>query len=107
MKNEYLNSSCLHHQNIIKIKDLFIEEVKGKSYYVMEYLNLKSLDHLLRKQKRLTEKEVVPIISQILLAVQYMHKQGISHRDLKPKNIMIDTMNSQISFNFYFFNFFY
>ena len=95
VKNEYINSSCLRHKNIIRIIDLFIDEIKGKSYYVMEYLNLKSLDHVFKKQKKLTELEIIRIISQILQAVDYMHKKGICHRDIKPKNIMIDVSSSK------------
>lgn len=85
-----MNSICLHHPNIIKIHDLFIDEIKGKSYYVMEYLSLKSLDYYIKKQKRFAEPEISRILSQILKAIHYMHKKGICHRDLKPKNILID-----------------
>ncbi len=98
MKNEYINSTCLKHSNIIKIEDLFIDELKGKTYYVMEYLNLKSLDHCLKKQKKFTESETITIISQTLQAVTYLHKKGICHRDIKPKNMMID-LSSSILFN--------
>lgn len=90
VKNEYMNSVCLNHPNIVKIHDLFIDEFKGKSYFVMEYLNLKSLDYYLKKQKKFSEFEVMCMMIQILKAVTYMHKKGICHRDLKPNNILID-----------------
>ena len=59
----------------------------------MEYLNFKSLDHFIRKNRHFTETEAIFIISQILQALNYMHSKGICHRDIKPKNILVDQQN--------------
>ena len=41
------------------------------------------------KVKRMSEHQTANVVKQILLALNYMHKQNIAHRDIKPENILI------------------
>lgn len=51
----------------------------------------------MKVSKRIGEKRAAGIIHQVLKAVQYCHSKEISHRDLKPDNIMIDdSMNVKL-----------
>lgn len=77
----------LRHKNIVGLKDFFED---SKSYYlVMEYVpNGDLMDYIIQygAVNEITAKE---IMRQILEAIAYVHKMGISHRDLKPDNIII------------------
>jgi serine/threonine protein kinase len=59
-------------------------------YFVMEYLNGGDLSYMLSKFKGINEKYVKQYTAEILLALEYLHKNDIIHRDLKPENIMFD-----------------
>jgi serine/threonine protein kinase len=77
----------LNHPNIISIFD--VGQV-GKLYYiVMEYLE-GSLKDLIKSSPRgkLPPEESLDIIKKIAPALDYAHRQGIIHRDIKPDNIM-------------------
>lgn len=86
----------LRHANIVTLHDIYIDD---KHYYlVMDYVPHGDLmDYLLGKQT--PESPGIPetmsreIVRQVLLAVQYVHSMGISHRDLKPDNILISGFN--------------
>lgn len=56
-------------------------------YIAMEYYELGDLQSYLQNKcpnKRLSESDLLPIASQVLDALYMMHREGFSHRDLKP-----------------------
>jgi serine/threonine protein kinase len=55
----------------------------------MQYAKHGTLFHYVLKQERLNEEDIRKIIEQLLLAIDYMHKKGIMHRDIKPDNILV------------------
>ena len=80
----------INHPNIIKLYEIFeskkwlyliMEECKGGSLY-------NKIIELLQIKKMYTEKQSANIFRQIILAIEYCHKNGICHRDLKPENIL-------------------
>lgn len=61
----------------------------------MELCGLKTLSRLLSEQplKRFPEEEAAVFFVQLVRAVEYLHKEGISHRDLKLSNVLVDHDN--------------
>ena len=85
--NEAQAAGVLNHPSILKIFDA---DVDGDScYLVMEYIhNAKTLDRYCKSDSLLSIREVVGIIYKIAKALDYAHRQGIIHRDIKPNNIL-------------------
>jgi serine/threonine-protein kinase len=81
----------LNHNNIVQAID--VGEVGGLYYFVMEYVEGKTLYDDLSKGKVFSEKEALDIIIQVANALAHAHSQGLIHRDVKPKNIMISKDN--------------
>ena len=81
---------ALDHPNILKI--IRIEESeKSRPYIVMELLDGQTLERLMRQIRPLPEADALAIVSQVCEGLQYLHSQGVVHRDLKPQNIMLCT----------------
>ena len=81
-KNESKAISLLNHPNIVKVYDVSVSD--NLQYIVMtlrEYLN--------ERGGKLTSRETVHFISQILKALDHAHRNGVVHRDIKPQNIML------------------
>ena len=76
----------LDHPYILKFVPV---EKKSRPYIVMEYLEGQTLSELLKNVRPLPEPDAVKIASRICEAIDYMHKKGVVHRDLKPQNIML------------------
>jgi serine/threonine-protein kinase len=77
----------LHHPLVLKI--IPVEEQKSRPYIVMEYLEGRTLAEVLKETKPLPEADAAAIASRICDALDYLHKQNVVHRDLKPQNIML------------------
>lgn len=78
----------LNHNNIVAAYD--VGEAGGYHYFVMEYVEGKTLYEDLAKGKIFSEKEAIDIITQVARALAHAHARGLIHRDVKPKNIMIN-----------------
>ena len=88
-KKEARRLRKLNNDHIVRVYDLF--EENGTAYYVMDYIDGENLgDKLKRLNKPLKDEEVMEYLTQVLDALESVHKQGIWHLDLKPANIMVD-----------------
>ena len=76
-----------NHPNIVKIYDVFEEH--GTAYYVMEYLEGKSLHTLVQEKGRLGEDAARGYTGELAQALGYIHGKGILHLDVKPSNVML------------------
>ncbi len=79
----------MNHNNIVQAID--VGEAGGLYYFVMEYVEGKTLYDDLSKGYIFDEKEAIDIMIQLSNALSHAHNQGLIHRDVKPKNIMINT----------------
>lgn len=78
----------LYHRNIITLFD--IVETSTSYYIIMEYAKNGDLFSYIVQNKKLTEAVAKKYFIQILIAIEYIHKERIVHRDLKPENILLD-----------------
>ncbi len=92
--NEAHSAGVLKHPNILQIFDAGEEE--GQPYIVMEYVEGgETLKAYTRKSNLLPVKSVVEIFYQCSKALDYAHRKGVIHRDIKPTNIML-TRNGEV-----------
>ncbi len=80
--------ASLEHPHILPVIDYGI--VDNIHYIVMRYIEGGSLDDRMRR-KPLTLEEASRFLAQIASALDYAHKRGVIHRDLKPNNILLDS----------------
>lgn len=80
--------SHLTHPNTVKVY-VYGELDDGSLYIVMEFLEGKNLNQVVRAEGPMPLERGLPILIQVCSALEEAHKAGIIHRDLKPENIFI------------------
>jgi len=90
-KNELKLARRISHRYIGRVYELMEEE--GKPFITMEYVAGEDLKSLISEKVKLTEEEAISIAKQVCEGLSEAHELGVIHRDLKPKNIMIDKKN--------------
>lgn len=88
VKNEFNIMRKLSHINIIKVFDLIVDEKLNNVYIFLEYFEYGDLGKYL-SGNTLEEKHVNNFSIQIKNGLQYLYKQNIIHRDIKPQNILV------------------
>lgn len=85
----------LRHPNINSLVETF--DTKYHLYMVLELLRGDELFDSIVQKKFYSEREAANVIRQVARACQYMHAQGVIHRDFKPENLVfLDEKNTQI-----------
>ena len=92
MRKRFLNEArILHdldHENIVKVRDFI--EFGGRVALVMDYIEGKTLDHVIgRETGPIPHEKALPLFQQLLDAVGHAHSKGVVHRDLKPSNVIV------------------
>jgi len=77
----------LRHPNIVQVLKFF--EANGTAYLVMDFVDGESLGGILKRHGTLTEDELHEVLAPLLEGIEYIHKAGFLHRDIKPDNIYI------------------
>ncbi len=86
-KREAQAGGRLQHPGIIGVYEYGDEG--GMAYIVMEFCDGEELKGFFRDGRRFELIDVFEIMKQLLVALEYSHKQGVVHRDIKPANLMI------------------
>ena len=77
----------LNHSHIVQLMSFY--EDKGNIYLLLELCNNNSLNDLIKRRKRITEKETQYYAYQLLLALKYLHSLKFIHRDIKLGNLLL------------------
>jgi eukaryotic-like serine/threonine-protein kinase len=88
-RREAVAAARLQHPNIVSVFDSGLDPASGRHYIVMEYVDGPSCADLLRDRKRLGIEESVGIIRDACHGLDYAHRAGVVHRDVKPGNLLI------------------
>lgn len=84
---EARTAATLDHPHVIPIYR--VSDAGNLHWYAMKYLEGESLGDLLDREGRLPIARVANIVSQVAEALDYAHRNGVVHRDIKPGNVMI------------------
>jgi len=86
-RREARSAGILSHPNVVTVHEF--GEAGQLLYIVMELVDGPGLDQLVRQRGRLEPQFIAGVIRQASDALDYAHRKGIVHRDIKPGNIMI------------------
>lgn len=90
------------HENIVQV--YYADQQDDLYYFVMEYIDGVGLDVLLKqyldKGEFLPYPDVLHIARAVAVALDYAHRRGVVHRDIKPPNVMISTDNRVMLMDF-------
>src|SRR5215469_9201823 len=90
-RREAQSAASLNHPSIVAVYDTG-EDAAGPTpvpYIVMEYVDGHTVRDLLRDDRRLLPERALEITDGVLRALDYSHRNGIVHRDIKPGNVML------------------
>ena len=85
--NEARIVAALDHPNIVKVLRYF--EANGTAYFLMPYYQGQPLHHLLESSGKFGREEARALMLPLMDALEYIHKQGVVHQDIKPANIFM------------------
>jgi serine/threonine protein kinase len=96
-RREAQSAASLNNPSIVAVYDTGEDDTGGSHipYIVMEYVDGRTLRDLLRDDRRLLPERALEITDGVLRALEYSHRSGIVHRDIKPGNVML-TRNGQV-----------
>jgi serine/threonine protein kinase len=90
-QREALAAARLIHPNIVQVFDSGLDELREQHYIVMEYIDGQSCAEILRDRGWLPVDEALPIILGACAGLDYAHRKGVVHRDVKPGNLLLGT----------------
>ena len=87
-RREALSAARLVHPNIVQVFDFGLDEASGRHYIVMEVVRGQSGAEILRERGRLGVEEGMDLVGQSCRGLDYAHRNGVVHRDVKPGNLL-------------------
>lgn len=90
-RREAQSAASLNHPTIVAVYDTGESTLDGVQvpYIVMEYVDGRTLRDVLKTERHIMPTRALEITAQILQALDYSHRNGIIHRDIKPGNVML------------------
>ena len=96
--NEAQIVAALDHPNIVRILRYF--EANGTAYFLMPYYQGKPLHHFLESEGNFDRDEARSLMLPLMDALEYIHKEGVIHQDIKPSNIYMTVNGEPILLDF-------
>ena len=87
-RREALSAARLQHPNIVQVFDSGHDPNSDRHYIVMEYVDGPSAADMLRERKRLDLGETIKVVRDACHGLDYAHRAGVVHRDVKPGNLL-------------------
>ncbi|HEX6582474.1 MAG TPA: protein kinase [Thermoleophilaceae bacterium] len=87
-RREALSAARLQHPNIVQVFDSGQDPATERHYIVMEYVDGPSAADMLRERKQLDIDETIRLVRDACHGLDYAHRAGVVHRDVKPGNLL-------------------
>ena len=84
----------LQHENIIGVKTTILKPPRKEDFddiYVVSDLMETDLTQIIKSQQELSDEHIQFFLYQILRGLKYIHSAGILHRDLRPRNLLVNS----------------
>jgi serine/threonine-protein kinase len=88
-RREALAAARLQHPNIVQVFDSGQDTASGRHYIVMEFVEGPSCADLLRQHRMFDADDTVRIVRDACHGLDYAHRAGVIHRDVKPGNLLV------------------
>src|SRR5919199_756257 len=87
-RREALSAARLVHPNIVQVFDFGLDDRSHRHYIVMELVRGQSGAEILREEGVLGIRDALAIVGQACRGLEYAHRNGVVHRDVKPGNLL-------------------
>lgn len=94
-RREARAAAKLNHPNIVRIYDFVEATDDSPAFIAMEFVQGKPLSTVLRDEGKISQARAITLMREICAGVAAAHQAGISHRDLKPDNIIVVAPSSE------------
>ncbi|HYP48986.1 MAG TPA: protein kinase [Thermoleophilaceae bacterium] len=88
-RREALAAARLQHPTVVQVFDSGRDPASGRHFIVMEFVDGPSCADLLREHKQLDIEDTVAIVRDACHGLDYAHRAGVVHRDVKPGNLLV------------------
>ena len=88
-RREALAAARLVHPNVVQVFDFGFDQAAHQHFIVMECVSGRSCAELLRDRGHLDVEQTVDVVAQACQGLEYAHRNGVVHRDVKPGNLLV------------------